>query len=170
MEKERISWKRMKKSPYLTSAAFNGSERIVLTIKRAEQNMSAGLAKNSDHNIIHFVEPGYKPMLVNTTNAVVIESLCGSEYIADWPGLMIELYTIDGIEAFGAIHDGVLRISRRKINAKPILDENAKNWDYTIKQLENKSTDWSVVENYYNVSEEIKTKINTIIDERTSEA
>lgn len=162
---KKVSWKKMKKSPYLTSAAFDGAERIVLTIKNAHQGMTQGLAENSPHNIIEFVEPGYKPMLVNATNAKVISFLAGSEYLEDWPGTVIELYTIDGVKAFGAIHDGVLRVSRKKVNkAKPILNEANKKWNYVIDKLKDGSTTLDVVRGYYEIAPEVEAKINEILN------
>jgi hypothetical protein len=169
-EPKKISWKTMKKSPYLTSAAFGGKDRIVLTIAKATQGMTEGLAENTPHNIIHFVEQGYKPMLVNSTNAKTISFLAGSEYIEDWAGTVIELYTIDGVKAFGAIHDGVLRVSRKKVVLKkPEMYTEHKQYNTVIAKLESGDTTWDIVEKYYEVKPETKAQMETDISKLREE-
>ena len=129
--------------------------------------MTEGLAENSPHNFIHFVENGFKPMLVNSTNAKVITFLAQSEYLEDWAGTVIELYAVDGIKAFGAIHDGVLRVSRKKVaKAKPILNENNTKWQYVIDKLTSGETTWAVVENFYDITPSIKAEIEAIIKDK----
>lgn len=108
----KTSWKKMKKSPYLSSADIPSDiGYLILTIKQAEQRLSKGLKDDANFNFITF-EEDYKDMLLNSTNSKAIEFLAGSEFIEDWKGLRIKI-TTEKVKAFGEV-TSALRIQRIK--------------------------------------------------------
>lgn len=146
------SWRKMKKSPYLSSTDIDG-QNLVLTIKNAEQKLSIGLERNDYFNMVEFLEPNYKPMLVNTTNSKVLEVLSSSEFIEDWIGLKVEI-TTQKVTAFGEVHNA-LRFTRKRLNRKKILDKSHAKWEYTINKIKNGSTTVEVVRDFFDMSEEV---------------
>jgi hypothetical protein len=101
-------WKKVRNPDYLGSYAMppDGSE-IILTISKAQKESVAGTdGKKEDCLVIHFAEPGWKPMILNSTNAKVIQRLAGTPYIERWGGTRVQIYTAK-VKAFGDVHDAL---------------------------------------------------------------
>lgn len=112
-------WKKVRNPEYLGSYAMppDGSE-IILTISKAQKESVAGTdGKKEDCLVIHFTEPGWKPMILNSTNAKVIQRLAGTPYIERWGGTRVQIYTAK-VKAFGDVHDA-LRIRTYVSESKP---------------------------------------------------
>jgi hypothetical protein len=101
-------WKKLRNPDYLGTYAMppDGSE-IILTIREAKkEQVPDDKGKKSDCLVIHFVEPGWKPMILNATNSKTIAKLAGSPYVEKWNGLAIQLYTAK-VSAFGTETDAL---------------------------------------------------------------
>lgn len=112
-------WRKVRNPDYLGSYAMppDGSE-IILTINKAQKESVAGTdGKKEDCLVIHFAEPGWKPMILNSTNAKVIQKLAGTPYIERWGGVKVQIYTAK-VKAFGDVHDA-LRIRTFVTESKP---------------------------------------------------
>lgn len=135
MSEKRTHWKKAFNSPYLGSWDLPDYEDIELTIEKVEKKMSEGLKENSTFNTIYFKESGYKPMILNATNAKTLRNNFGTPYIEEWGGYKITIYVATGVKAFGEIHDA-LRIREVKPEAfKPFLKKGTPAYDKCVKHL-----------------------------------
>ena len=57
--------------------------------------------------VVHWREPGNKPMILNVARSKNIEKVAGSGYFEDWPGVTVQLYIEHGIKAFGEVVSAV---------------------------------------------------------------
>jgi len=91
---------------YLGSWDVPDGEDLVLTIDHVEQNDVKNERGSERKLTIHFAERGYKPMILNTTNAKRISKVAGSSKVEDWDGLRISIYT-EKVTAFGGTTDAL---------------------------------------------------------------
>lgn len=166
-------WKAgLAKSSYLGSWDLPSFENIQLTIKEVKKHMTSGLKDNEIANIIYWIEKGYKPMILNATNAKMLRALTGSPFINDWAGHKIELRVEKDIKAFGGVHDG-LRIVNKKIKVElPLLDSKHPKYDEILGRIVDGSAKLDVVSKYYKISDEFKDAIKNAtgdIDKETGQ-
>lgn len=106
---QKTHWKKIVSDPnFLGEADFQEGEEKVLTIDRvnaAETVVTA--ARKAKKAVVHWREPGYKPMILNVARSKAIEKVAGSGYFEDWPGVQVQLYIEHGIEAFGEVVSAV---------------------------------------------------------------
>ena len=91
---------------YLGSWDVPDTGDLVLTIDHVEQNDVKNERGSERKLTIHFAERGYKPMILNTTNAKRISKVAGSSKVEDWDGLRISIYT-EKVTAFGGTTDAL---------------------------------------------------------------
>ena len=90
---------------------------VVLTIDQIEvEKMDDGKPKP----VAHFVEKGFKPVVLNVTNMKKIASVAGSRDFADWPGTEMEFF--NEIDYEYQEHVGAIRC-RRPTNRPRSLQE-----------------------------------------------
>jgi len=100
MSKTKTHWKKFHNPDYIGAYAFQPGERKILTIDRAAQEQVIGSSgKKDDCLVVHFRQDE-KPLICNVTNSKAISKVAGSDYIEDWAGVHIELYTTE-VQAFG---------------------------------------------------------------------
>jgi len=106
---EKTPWKKIVSDPnYIGEADFREGEEKILTIKNVNQNETVTTAEGkSQKAVLHFVEPGNKPMILNVARSKAIEKVTKSKFVEDWPGFKIQLYIEDGIKAFGEVVSAV---------------------------------------------------------------
>lgn len=119
-------WKKAYNPNYFGSWCFEPGKDMVLTVSGvAQEPVSDEKGKTELCMVIHWREPGAKPLICNKTNAKAIEKLVGSPYIEDWPGHRLQLY-IDPNVRFGRERVGGVRIRPRVTMANeptPVLCE-----------------------------------------------
>lgn len=91
---------------YLGSWDVPDGEDLILTIDHAEQNDVKNERGSERKLTLHFVERGYKPMILNTTNAKAIGQVCGSNKVEKWEGVRIAIHT-EKVTAFGGTTDAL---------------------------------------------------------------
>lgn len=91
---------------YLGSWDVPDGEDLVLTIDHVEQNDVKNERGSERKLTIHFAERGYKPMILNTTNAKRIGKVAGSNKVENWENLRIAIYT-ERVQAFGGMTDAL---------------------------------------------------------------
>ena len=79
---------------------------LVLTIDHCEQNEVKNERGSETKLTLHFVERGYKPMILNTTNSKRIGEAYKSNRVEDWEGKKISIYT-EKVTAFGGTTDAL---------------------------------------------------------------
>lgn len=102
---EKTHWKKIVSDPnYIGEADFNEGEEKVLTIDHIVSAETVVTAEGkSKKAVVHWKEPGNKPMILNVVRSKAIEKVAGSPYFEDWPGVQLQLYIDDHVKAFGEI-------------------------------------------------------------------
>lgn len=106
---EKVHWKKIVSDPnYIGEADFAEGEEKVLTIGRINAAETVETAEGrSKKAVVHWKEPGNKPMILNVARSKNIEKVAGSPYFEDWPGVQVQLYIEHGIKAFGEVVSAV---------------------------------------------------------------
>ena len=92
-------WKKLTNPTYLGAYDFTDGEKRILTIEKDVQDKVKGQdGKDEDCTICHF--EGSKPMILNVTNCKAIAKAYGTNYIEEWSGKKVTLYTAT-VSAFG---------------------------------------------------------------------
>ena len=91
---------------YLGSWDVPKGKDLVLTIDHCEQNDVKSERGSETKLTLYFVERGYKPMILNTTNANRITKAYGSSDVGDWQNKKISIYT-ERVTAFGGQTDAL---------------------------------------------------------------
>ena len=102
-------WKKVVSDPnFIGEGDFQEGEEKVLTILRVNQRETVTTADGkSQKAVVHWKEPGNKPMILNVARSKAIEKVAGSGYMEDWPGVAVQLYIEHGIKAFGEVVSAV---------------------------------------------------------------
>lgn len=99
-------WKKLANPDYLGAYALDPGKDMILTIKSvAEENITGADGKKEDCIVMRFRE-NVKPMIINATNAKMIQKIYHTPYIEDWSGCKIQLY-VDQVKAFGEVVDAL---------------------------------------------------------------
>ena len=91
---------------YLGSWDVPEDSDLILTIDHAERNDVKNERGSEKKLVLHFVERGYKPMILNTTNSKNISTAYGSTKVEDWEGKRIAIHT-EKVTAFGGTTDAL---------------------------------------------------------------
>ena len=93
---------------FIGEGDFQEGEEKVLTIDRVNASETVQTAEGkSKKAVVHWKEPGNKPMILNVARSKNIEKVAGSGYFEDWPGVSVQLYIEHGIKAFGEVVSAV---------------------------------------------------------------
>lgn len=94
-------WKKLTHPDYLGAYALEPGQDMIVTMKSCAIEIVAGTdGKKQECMVIHFTEPGVKPMICNKTNAKTITKIHKTPYIEQWAGKQIQLYAAP-VSAFG---------------------------------------------------------------------
>lgn len=103
-------WKKLRNPDYLGVYAMptDGSE-IILTIREArKESVPNPQGKKSDCLVVYWME-NVKPMILNATNAKMIQKVAKTPYIEKWVGVKVQIY-VTTQDAFGEKNVDCLRI------------------------------------------------------------
>lgn len=102
-------WKKIVSDPnYIGEADFEENEEKVLTIARVNASETVVTAEGkSQKAVIHWVEQGNKPMILNVARSKNIAKVAGTPDVEHWPGVAVQLYIEHGIKAFGEVVSAV---------------------------------------------------------------
>ena len=102
-------WKKVVSDPnFIGEGDFQENEEKVLTIDHVNASETVTTAEGkSKKAVVHWKEPGNKPMILNVARSKAIEKVAGSGYFEDWPGVAVQLYIEHGIKAFGEVVSAV---------------------------------------------------------------
>ena len=96
----KTNWKKLANKDYLGSWDIEGSSDLVLTIKAISKKPVKNPQGKEEECIICEWKETYKPMILNATNCKAIAKAYNSEYIEDWIGKRVSLFTAM-VTAFG---------------------------------------------------------------------
>jgi len=88
-----------------------GEDGVILTIKGFAHEIVKGDNGDETKVVMHFVEEGYKPMVLNSTNAAVLGKITGAATAGEARGKRIVVYD-DPSVSFGGKVTGGLRLKR----------------------------------------------------------
>ena len=106
---DKTHWKKVVSDPnFIGEGDFQEGEEKILTIARVNANETVTTAEGkSSKAVVHWKEPGNKPMILNVARSKNIEKVAGSGFFEDWPGVRVQLYIEHGIKAFGEVVSAV---------------------------------------------------------------
>jgi len=127
-------WKKNFNPNYIGAYAFDPGEEKTVTVKSAgvEEIIGEG-GKKERKTVLHF-EGGVKPLILNKTNARMIERVLGSPYMEQWIGKAIVL----GVEKarFGSERVDAVRVKDKKPTGNaPFLCEDCGQTIAGVKKL-----------------------------------
>lgn len=95
-------WKKLTNPDYLGAYSIENGQDLKLTIDHVTRETVPGPeGKREDCSVIHWKENA-KPMILNVTNAKMIERLLKSPYLEDWSGKRIQIGA-EKVKAFGEV-------------------------------------------------------------------
>jgi hypothetical protein len=96
----KTNWKKLANKDYLGSWDIEGGSDLVLTIRNITQKPVKNPQGKEEDCIICEWKENYKPMILNATNCKAIAKAYNTEYIEDWVGKPVSLFTTM-VSAFG---------------------------------------------------------------------
>lgn len=153
MEASKTHWREFHPTDYIGAYAFEPGEEKVLTIKSASRELVKDEKGRSEEClVVHWKQRDTKPMIINVTNAKAISKVAGSNYIEDWAGVTVSLFTTE-VNAFGEIVEAVrIRQTAPKIN-KPKLTPDSPKWAGARAAMERGETSVDSIRQHYQLSE-----------------
>lgn len=104
-----------KESKYLSKEDV-GEDGVILTIKTFTRETLKSDEGEEDKTVMHFVEPGYKPMILNRTNAQLLPIVTGARNVGEAKGKKVVVYN-DPTIGFGGKITGGIRL--KKVSGAP---------------------------------------------------
>ena len=99
-------WKKLTNPDYLGAYSLKPGQDIILTIERVQVEMvTSPDGKKEECMVCHWQEQE-KPMILNITNAKMIQKLLKTPYIEEWSGRRIQI-CVERVKAFGEIVDAL---------------------------------------------------------------
>ena len=103
---EKTHWKKQFNYEYLGTYSLEDGKDLILTIKDTEQKEVSGAGGRKEVCFtINFMEDE-KPMILNRTNAKIIEKIHKTPFVEEWSGKKIQLYS-KKVDAFGTMTTGL---------------------------------------------------------------
>lgn len=147
-------WKKLTNPTYLGAYDFTEGEKRVLTIDKVIQDKVKGQdGKDEDCTICHFV--GSKPMILNVTNCKAIAKAYGTNYIEEWSGKKVTLFTAT-VSAFGQTVEA-LRIEQ--IEPKEKSPMNDKRFEQGLQAVKDGKTTIESIQNSYKLTDDQVAKL-----------
>lgn len=108
MSEQLTHWGKTREVNYLGAWDVQPGQDLILTIAKIGQETVENPAENTKEvkTVIHFVEQGFKPMVLNTTNKKAIASALDTPYIENWVGHPIAIF-VKRVKAFGKENDAL---------------------------------------------------------------
>jgi len=85
-------WKQLTNPNYLGAYALEPGKDLIVTIESVRQETVTGTDGNEDECLVMHLRDGIKPMILNKTNAKMIQKIYGTPFIEEWVGRKVQLY------------------------------------------------------------------------------
>jgi len=155
---EKTHWKKLNNPDYIGAyELMKGSEPIELTVtmEKVSQRQVKGADGKNDMCLVADLK-GFKPFIINSTNAKTITKLMGTPYIEDWVGKQIIL-TVRKVKAFGDIVDALRVKDTLPVAKLPELKQtDTVNFNKVVEAIKN-GYDIATVRTRWSVSKEVET-------------
>lgn len=115
---EKTHWKNFHDYKYLGAYSIDG-EDLTLTIRSTKEEMVKGQSGREEPCFVCYFEEQEKGMILNKTNAKMIQTVHGTPYVEEWVGKQIVLGT-EKVSAFGETADALrIRAYKPKVQIDP---------------------------------------------------
>ena len=115
-------WKKTFHPEFLGAHDFQPGEEITATIERFNEAQEVTGTGGKKETVTALFLKGFKPLILNRTNAKLISKALKTPYMEQWTDKAIQLYVQAGVKAFGEVVDAVrVRPIAPKLT-KPTLD------------------------------------------------
>ena len=112
---EKTHWKSLQNNDYIGAYAFQPGEEKTVTISTVGVETVMGAdGRKEDCTVVHF-QGDIKPLILNVTNAKMIQKVLQSPYIEEWVGRSIVL-GVETVSAFGERVEAV-RVRKKQVTA-----------------------------------------------------
>ena len=95
-------WKKLSNPNYLGAYSIEGGRDLILTISAVRQEEVIGTDGKKEECIVCYWTEQEKPMILNATNAKMIQKLLNTPYIEQWAGHKIQIGS-EKVKAFGDV-------------------------------------------------------------------
>lgn len=95
-------WKKLSNPNFLGAYSLEDGKDLVLTIKTVRQEEVMGADGKKEDCIVCYFSDADKPMILNSTNAKMIQKLLGTPFIEEWSGHKIQIGS-EKVKAFGDV-------------------------------------------------------------------
>jgi hypothetical protein len=99
-----------------------GEDGVILTIKGFKSEVLKTDSGDEQKVVMYFMEEGYKPMVLNTTNATILGKITGAQTAGEARGKQVVVYD-DPTVSFGGKNTGGLRL--KKVAGAPAAPKQA---------------------------------------------
>lgn len=103
-------WKKLSNPNYLGAYSIEDNKDLILTISVVRQEEVIGPDGKKEECIVCYFSDSEKPMILNSTNAKMIQKLLGTPYIEQWAGHKVQI-GVEKVKAFGDVVEA-LRIRK----------------------------------------------------------
>ena len=150
-------WKKLVNPDYIGAYALPKGQDITLTIAKVVREMVTGTGgKKEECTVIHWVEKGVKPFILNKTNAKIIQKIYGTPYIEEWEKKRITLYA--ATTRLGGEDVECLRI-RPQAPSLPIISIGTPLYEAVLKGLISGYT-FAQIEKKYSIPDDVRKQLN----------
>lgn len=144
-------WKKLQNPNYLGSWDFQPGEEKILTIKGVKtEKVPDNKGKSEECSVCYFSEPT-KPLILNVTNSKAIAKVAESNYIEDWNGVKVQLFTTK-VSAFGETVDAVRIRSIKPVIKLPELTPDSPKWEAAKQSIADGKIDITGIKKHYSIS------------------
>ena len=146
-------WKKLHNPDYLGAYALTPGEDMIVTVDHVRKETITGADGKTEECIVAHFRDGVKPMILNATNAKMLQKLCKSPFVEDWAGTSIQLYA-ENVRAFGDVVEALRIRPRLPVKTKPELSPSSPNWGAAITAVREGQTTVAKIREKYTLSAE----------------
>ena len=99
-------WKKLFNPDYLGSYSLEDGQDLILTIANVKQETVTGPEGKQEQCLVCYWAEKAKPMILNVTNAKMIEKLLKTPFIEEWSGKRVQIGA-EKVKAFGEVVDAL---------------------------------------------------------------
>jgi hypothetical protein len=127
-------WRASDKTDFLGACDLEEGKDLILTIEKVEIKEVKVRGTKGSFRVATFKEKGFKPMILNVTNAKIVKTLAKNAiYIEDWKNIAVSIYIMENVK-FGVETVEALRIRpyAPQVQKPELFPNNATVWERAI--------------------------------------
>lgn len=162
-------WRKADKTDYLGACDIEEKTDLVLTIAKVELKEVNVRGKKSFERVATFREKGFKPMILNVTNAKVVKEFArNSVYLEEWKDIQVAIYVQDNVRLGSEITEGLrfrqFKPQMKTTTKKELLATDELAFNNAVKGMIGGKT-MKDIEVFYVVSDSVKQQLMNVVNE-----